>query len=107
MEQVYGVRATGVMQEITDATNRSARVRLDVALAQAEATQRHVWILVATHLMSDRTARELVSGDPAKVSFDTATLAGTEFGCLICEQQLSPELIGKRCPGDPGEGAGG
>lgn len=80
----------------------AADARFERTLSYAEKAGDHVWVAIASYVLSDATAKGVATGDPTvQPSLDVENLAGVQIGCYRCEQALERRLVGKRCPGDP------
>jgi hypothetical protein len=91
----------GQMVEANPARQASARRSMDEEITEALATHSHYWLAIAQHRLTDASARIVVGLEAGSPNLDTESLRGVDVGCFICEQQVSPLLIGGRCPGDP------
>lgn len=79
--------------------------RLGEAAEAARARGAHLWIVAATHELSDDAAAKVRAGET--VILDTQTLLDmSEVGCYICEAAYAA-CNGKACKGDPARYAHG
>lgn len=69
--------------------------KIDEAQAEAEKFGAHLWVATAVHKISEDT---LAAG--LGMQLDGSNLLDIFTGCLGCEEQFRPALLGTPCPGD-------
>lgn len=64
----------------------------------------HVWITTAVFLTTEASIKAMMhSREDAPILMDREALAlVTGPGCWVCEQQYTPAVAARPCPGDPG-----
>jgi len=75
--------------------------RFEAQISYATKAQEHLWIAIASYVLSDATAKGIATDSAETPSLDIENLAGVQIGCFICERALDRRLVGRRCPGEP------
>jgi len=80
-----GIRSTGEVAKVEQFAPMPSKV-----------PGRHRWIGIASHTLTDETARRAHEG--ATVKFGVQTLIGFSIGCLDCEEPYE-DVFTQRCRG--------
>ncbi len=80
----------------------AAHRALDERMERAERLGEHVWMVAVAYAISEDTARALATGQPITPLLDAENMMSLAPGCFRCEEELTPQLLYRRCRGDRG-----
>jgi hypothetical protein len=76
-------------------------VRANPKLLEQKRPGEHVWMTIATWVVSGDTLMAAQRGEKAVMHWDAENLAGFHTGCYICEQEFTERLYHRKCTGEP------
>jgi len=80
----------------------AAHRALDEQMERAERLGEHVWMVAVAYRITEDTARALATGQPITPMLDAENMMSLAPGCFRCEEELSPQILYRRCRGDRG-----
>ena len=63
----------------------------------AKKAHTHLWTVMVTFRLSDDMAEKMARGMNLNPQLDRENIVNVGVGCYMCEKELDPRLIGKRC----------
>lgn len=85
---------------LTDQERMSEQLTTD--MARAEANGEHLWIVAVAYRISHETATRAAAGGKIGAVLGLGDVVSLAPGCFICEEPLTPWLVGRRCRGSAG-----